>query len=175
MRSSAPIPLGKAWANSVLPSMIPVLPEEVSSPGPRRSMSATASPRWARCSAVDMPTMPAPSTIASVRAMVVLLFGDGRLQRGRFGYLSDAIDARQRGCYAASMGLLDRPAAALVSALTWLGRQGTRAVAVSIVLGIFLPPLGAIVRPYFSETVYALLVLAFLRVDPGALRAQLAK
>ena len=73
------------------------------------------------------------------------------------------------------MGLLDRPAAALVSALTWLGRQGTRAVAVSIVLGIFLPPLGAIVRPYFPETVYALLVLAFLRVDPGALRAQLAK
>jgi BASS family bile acid:Na+ symporter len=69
------------------------------------------------------------------------------------------------------MGLLDRPA----EALAWLGRQGTRAVAISIVLGIFLPPLGAIIRPFFPETVFALLVLAFLRVDPGALRAQLAK
>src|SRR6185436_16422761 len=86
-------------------------------------------------------------------------------------YVSDALDARQRGCYAATMGLLDRPAAALA----WLGRQGTRAVAVSILLGVALPPLGAIVRPYFPETVFILLVLAFLRVDPGALRAQLAK
>ncbi|AMN41667.1 Sodium Bile acid symporter family protein [Rhodoplanes sp. Z2-YC6860] len=59
--------------------------------------------------------------------------------------------------------------------MAWLGRQGTRAVAISIVLGIFLPPLGAIIRPYFPETVFALLVLAFLRVDPGALREQLAK
>src|SRR5262249_4692252 len=84
-------------------------------------------------------------------------------------YLSDAIDARQRGCYAAAMGLLER----LGAALAWLGRQGTRAVAISIVLGIFLPPLGAIVRPYFPETVFALLVLAFLRVAPGALRLQL--
>lgn len=63
----------------------------------------------------------------------------------------------------------------MTSALAWLGRQGTRAVAVSIVLGIFLPPLGSIIRPFFPETVFALLVLAFLRVDPGALRAQLAK
>jgi len=73
------------------------------------------------------------------------------------------------------MGLLDRPAAALAGALSWLGRQGTRAVAISILLGVFLPPLGAIIRPFFPETVFILLVLAFLRVDPGALRAQLAK
>ncbi len=94
-----------------------------------------------------------------------------RFSGDRLRYLSDALDARQRDCYAAAMGLLDR----LAAALAWLGRQGTRAVAVSIILGIFLPPLGAIVRPYFPETVYALLVLAFLRVDPGALRLQLAK
>jgi BASS family bile acid:Na+ symporter len=73
------------------------------------------------------------------------------------------------------MGLLERALAALTSALAWLGRQGTRAVAVSIVLGIFLPPLGAVIRPFFPETVFALLVLAFLRVDPGALRVQFAK
>jgi len=66
------------------------------------------------------------------------------------------------------MALVDRPAAAL----EWLGRQGTRAVAASLVLGILLPPLGALIRPFFAETVVALLVLAFLRVDPAALRAQ---
>jgi hypothetical protein len=69
------------------------------------------------------------------------------------------------------MGLLDRMAVALA----WLGRQGTTAVAISILLGIFLPPLGALIRPFFPETVFVLLCLAFLRVDPGALRAQLAK
>jgi BASS family bile acid:Na+ symporter len=73
------------------------------------------------------------------------------------------------------LGPLERAVVALTSALAWLGRQGTRAVAISIVLGIFLPPLGAIIRPFFPETVFALLVLAFLRVDPGALRVQLAK
>ncbi|MBX9829124.1 MAG: Na+-dependent transporter [Xanthobacteraceae bacterium] len=69
------------------------------------------------------------------------------------------------------MGLLDR----LTAGLAWLGRQGTTAVAISILLGIFLPPLGALVRPFFPETVFLLLCLAFLRVDPGALRAQLAQ
>ena len=69
------------------------------------------------------------------------------------------------------MGLLDRPAAGLA----WLGRHGTNAVAISILLGIALPPLGALIRPFFPETVFLLLCLAFLRVDPGALRAQFAK
>ena len=69
------------------------------------------------------------------------------------------------------MGFLDRPAAALA----WLGRHGTNAVAISILLGIALPPLGALIRPFFPETVFLLLCLAFLRVDPGALRAQFAK
>lgn len=58
--------------------------------------------------------------------------------------------------------------------LAWLGRRGTNAVAVSILLGIALPPLGALIRPFFPETVFLLLCLAFLRVDPGALRAQYA-
>jgi hypothetical protein len=89
----------------------------------------------------------------------------------RHPYLCDGIDGRQHDCYAATMGLLDRMAAALA----WLGRQGTTAVAVSILLGVFLPPLGALVRPFFPETVFILLCLAFLRVDPDALRAQLAK
>jgi BASS family bile acid:Na+ symporter len=66
------------------------------------------------------------------------------------------------------MGIIDR----LTAGLTWLGRHGASAVAISILLGIALPPLGALVRPFFPETVFLLLCLAFLRVDPGALRAQ---
>jgi BASS family bile acid:Na+ symporter len=69
------------------------------------------------------------------------------------------------------MGFLERPSAGLA----FLGRNGTNAVAISILLGIALPPLGALVRPYFPETVFLLLCLAFLRVDPAALRAQLAR
>jgi BASS family bile acid:Na+ symporter len=69
------------------------------------------------------------------------------------------------------MGFLERPSAGLA----FLGRNGTDAVAFSILLGIALPPLGALVRPYFPETVFLLLCLAFLRVDPGALRAQFAR
>ena len=71
----------------------------------------------------------------------------------------------------ANMGILDRTAAGL----GWLGRHGTDAVAISILLGIALPPLGALIRPIFPETVFLLLCLAFLRVDPGALQAQFAK
>ena len=71
-------------------------------------------------------------------------------------------------------GILDRPAAGLAG-LAWLGRHGANAVAISILLGIALPPLGALIRPFFAETVFLLLCLAFLRVDPGALRTQLAR
>ena len=60
----------------------------------------------------------------------------------------------------------------LATVLAWLGRHGTLAVAVSMFVGIALPPLGALLRPYFSETVIVLLVLSFLRVDPGKLRTQ---
>ncbi len=60
-------------------------------------------------------------------------------------------------------------------ALGWLGRNGTRAVAISILAGIAVPPLGALVRPYFADTVVVLLILSFLRVDPQALRAQWLK
>src|SRR5262245_59904459 len=60
----------------------------------------------------------------------------------------------------------------LANALGWLGRHGTRAVAISMFVGIALPPASALLRPYFSETVIVLLVLAFLRVDPAKLRAQ---
>jgi BASS family bile acid:Na+ symporter len=69
------------------------------------------------------------------------------------------------------MALLNR----LAAALGFLGRHGTLAVAISMFVGIALPPLGALLRPYFSESVVVLLVLSFLRVDPRQLRAQWTK
>lgn len=69
------------------------------------------------------------------------------------------------------MILLDAPAAALA----WLGRQGTRAVAASIFIGIMVPPLAAFLKPFFAAALFALLCLAFLRVDPGAVRAHFAR
>ena len=62
-----------------------------------------------------------------------------------------------------------------VDALGWLGRQGTRAVAASIFLGLAVPPLAAWFKPHVPEAIFALLVLSFLRVDPNRLRAHLAR
>jgi BASS family bile acid:Na+ symporter len=57
---------------------------------------------------------------------------------------------------------------ALTAALAWLGRQGTRALAASIFLGLAVPPLAAYVKPYLSETVFVLLLMSYLRTDPSA-------
>ncbi|MBX6427174.1 MAG: Na+-dependent transporter [Variibacter sp.] len=59
--------------------------------------------------------------------------------------------------------------------LAWLGRHGTRAVAISIFLGVALPQLAATFKPFVPEAIFALLVLAFLRVEPRALRAYFAR
>ncbi len=58
----------------------------------------------------------------------------------------------------------------LRAALAWLGRQGTRALAVSIFLGLALPPLAAYVKPYLGELVFILLLFSYLRTDPAAFR-----
>src|SRR3954469_17173759 len=61
-------------------------------------------------------------------------------------------------------------AAAPLCALAWLGRQGTRAVAALVVIGIALPPLGELLRPYVAEAIFLLLCISFMRVDTAALR-----
>ncbi|MEA2881320.1 MAG: hypothetical protein QOH32_539 [Bradyrhizobium sp.] len=61
-------------------------------------------------------------------------------------------------------------AAAPLSALAWLGRQGTRAVAALVVIGIALPPLGEVLRPWVAEAIFLLLCISFMRVDTAALR-----
>jgi BASS family bile acid:Na+ symporter len=62
----------------------------------------------------------------------------------------------------------------LGEALAWLGRQGTRALAAMVFIGIAVP-IGGPLKPYVPEAVFILLVLSFLRVGPAALRAHAAR
>ena len=55
------------------------------------------------------------------------------------------------------------------AALAWLGRQGPRAIAAIVFIAIALPALDALLKPFVSEAVFALLCLAFLRMDTVAL------
>jgi BASS family bile acid:Na+ symporter len=66
-------------------------------------------------------------------------------------------------------------AALPVQALAWLGGQGTRALAALVVIGIAVPPLGALFRPYVTEAVFVLLCISFMRVDVAAMRGYLRR
>ena len=61
------------------------------------------------------------------------------------------------------------------SALGWLGRQGTRAIAAIVFLAIALPPIDALLKPFVTEAIFALLCIAFLRVDLAVLRAYVSR
>jgi hypothetical protein len=69
------------------------------------------------------------------------------------------------------MSVLDAPPAALA----WLGRQGTRAIAALVFIGIAVPPIDAALKPFVTEAIFVLLCIAFLRVDPAALRGYLGR
>jgi predicted Na+-dependent transporter len=62
-----------------------------------------------------------------------------------------------------------------VRALGWLGRQGTRAVATLVFIGISVPPLGAVLKPFVTEAIFLLLVISFMRVDIAALRGYMRR
>ena len=64
------------------------------------------------------------------------------------------------------------PLAALAAALAWLGRQGTRAVAASLFIGVMLPPLAALLKPIFA---YALFVAAVPRLPARRSGAKCAR
>jgi hypothetical protein len=64
---------------------------------------------------------------------------------------------------------------AFAAALAWLGRQGPRAIAAIVFIAIALPPLDALLKPFVPEAVFALLCLAFLRVDTKALSRHLRR
>ena len=61
------------------------------------------------------------------------------------------------------------------SALGWLGRQGTGAIAAIVFLAIALPPIDALLKPFVTEAIFALLCIAFLRVDLAVLRAYVSR
>ncbi len=58
----------------------------------------------------------------------------------------------------------------IIGALDWLGRRGTRAVAVSLVAGLALPQLAVLARPFLPVAVFALLTIAFSRIGRDDLR-----
>jgi hypothetical protein len=64
---------------------------------------------------------------------------------------------------------------ALWAALGWLGRQGARAIAAVVFIGIVVPPFDALVKPFVTEAIIALLCLAFLRVDTKVLRSHIRR
>ena len=59
--------------------------------------------------------------------------------------------------------------------LTWLGGQGTRAVATIAFIAVAVPPLGALFRPYVTEAIFLLLCISFMRVDLAALYGHLRR
>jgi hypothetical protein len=69
------------------------------------------------------------------------------------------------------MSLHNAPA----TALAWLGRQGTRAIAALVLVGLVAPPIDALLKPFVTETIFVLLCIAFLRVDVVALRGYLGR
>ena len=62
-----------------------------------------------------------------------------------------------------------------VRALAWLGNQGTRAIAALVFIGIAVPPLGELLKPFVTEAIFLLLCISFMRVDIGALRDHLRR
>jgi len=69
------------------------------------------------------------------------------------------------------MSILSAPA----RGLTWLGRQGTRALAAMMVIGLVAPALDALFRPFVSEAIFLLLCIAFFRVDTILLRGYIVR
>ncbi|WP_234682710.1 Na+-dependent transporter [Bradyrhizobium monzae] len=62
-----------------------------------------------------------------------------------------------------------------IRGLSWLGGQGTRAVASVVFIAAAVPPLGALLRPYVTEAILVLLCISFMRVDLAALYGHLRR
>ncbi len=66
---------------------------------------------------------------------------------------------------------VDKP----LAALSWLGKQGTRAIAVVLCVSIVFPSIGSLFKPYVTEAVFLLLSITFLRVDIAGLKKYIRK
>jgi hypothetical protein len=62
-----------------------------------------------------------------------------------------------------------------IAILAWIGRQGTRAIAALVFIGIAIPPLGEFLKSYVSVSIFVLLCISFMRVDPRAMRGYLKR
>ena len=62
-----------------------------------------------------------------------------------------------------------------VQALAWLGRQGTGAIAALVFIGIVVPPIGNVLKPFVTEAIFLLLCISFMRVDISALHDHLRR
>jgi hypothetical protein len=70
---------------------------------------------------------------------------------------------------------LRRLVSAPAAALALIGRQGPRALAAVVLFALALPALDALLRPFVTEAIFALLCVAFLRVDIAVLRGHIRK
>lgn len=57
----------------------------------------------------------------------------------------------------------------LIRAVKWIGSHGSRAVALSLFVGMALPPLSTLAKPILPLAVFMLVMLAFLRVGAAKL------
>lgn len=62
-----------------------------------------------------------------------------------------------------------------VRALAWLGRQGTRAIAALVFIGIAVPAIGEVLKPFVTAAIFLLLCISFMRVDLSSLRLHLRR
>lgn len=69
------------------------------------------------------------------------------------------------------MTFFSRLVVGALAVLSWLGRKGTHVVAALIVIGIAMPSIGAMLKPFVTEAVFVLLCIAFVRVDAAAFRS----
>jgi len=65
--------------------------------------------------------------------------------------------------------------AILAAVLAWIGRQGTRAIAALVLIGLAFPSMDAFLKPFVTEAIFVLLCTAFLRMDLEALQGYLKR
>ncbi len=92
----------------------------------------------------------------------MLLCTAGRLPHGRvsatpFGFPGQSIVTRLAPFESHMPVTLRRSVAIPVQALAWLGGQGTRAIAALVFIGIAVPPIGELLRPFVTEAIFLLL------------------
>lgn len=63
----------------------------------------------------------------------------------------------------------------ILSIVRWIGRTGTRGVAVAMISATLLPGLGDTFRPALGVVVFALLSVAFVRLQPAAMAQRLRR